>query len=232
MATQPDSIITADQAQAICDALNTLTPQRWGVRPPRTDMSPWEQDRYQALDCCDNDALLQGAAVYIRQQQKGRLECYGHRHAPEREYLGDFLSKSDRDALHTTITVSANKTPAQIARDIVRRLLPPYFDSYGKATQGRHYRHSERMAQNSAAHQLAAILGPGARVNERKDLRSEASVWYARPGAPSLTLRVYVDTVRVEYMSLTAKQAQIFAALVATWAHDTAPKGHHIDTKA
>jgi hypothetical protein len=82
-----------------------------------------------------------------------------------------------KDAIHK-ITVSADKTPAQIARDIERRLLPHYEHRFRAALERRKAREREIMDRWATVREIAEII----HGDVTRDDRSESPQAWAHFG--------------------------------------------------
>jgi hypothetical protein len=124
-----------------------------------------------------------------------------------------------RDAVDPSPTISADKLPEQIAKDVVRRFLPDYrkhLDAYRTAlTDATAFR-------NKTATLLEEIVALGngwITADTRNDARSaeRTASLYNAPGISYGSLRVSGEHVRIE-VSVTPEFAKRFAALFATGA--------------
>lgn len=105
----------------------------------------------------------------------------------------------------TEITVSGEKTPEQIARDVARRLLPDYSELFGKLRDVARQRDDHRAQVIATANRIADALG-ARRVDEDR-LPGEVSSLTIHPGKLNVyEVRVYGDSASVEISSLPVSQ--------------------------
>lgn len=165
-----------------------------------------------------SEPLLQGATLHLNGSSyghRGMLHCHGGVHVydgTEHHALGNFLNQGDRDTLNTDINISATKAVDQIAKDLQRRLLPPYLDGYKlgmvalATAQARHAR------QRTSAAQIAALL-PDGKVKGGERLSDETRIWWKGPH-----WRISPYSVSIEGFSMTQAQAGLLATLLASQA--------------
>lgn len=212
--------LAPDHATAIAQALGS-----WTYAPRNDDRDDLLGNRC-ALVYSGDDPLLAGARLDLTvggYRHQGQVHCSAslHHGPPEaRIFLGDYLSYNERNALVTSINCSETRTDVQIARDIARRLLPGYLQSYQNGL--RQFRQCEcrHRTQQWEAEELARLLG-GAQVRHGSRVGDE-SVIYHQGGLP--TLRVMSHGVRTEYFSMTYAQARLLVQLFASEAWTSAAK--------
>lgn len=101
----------------------------------------------------------------------------------------------------TEITVSGDKTPEQIARDVDRRLLPDYSELFEKLRDVARQRDDHRAEVIANAARITEALGSRAVDVDR--LGSEVSSLTLHPGRLNVyEVRVYGDSASVELSSL------------------------------
>jgi hypothetical protein len=160
------------------------------------------------------DPDLQGAYLSCRSDLYGHQGKYHWQGSTKDQRFNPYqeLSRETWDAYCTSINVAPTKTPAQIARELERRLLPQFLPAYRTAQQ--QYRtHCARVeADNALATDLGALLGVTPRLKEQG--RSDEATLHI-PSGP--TLRISSGSVRIEHFSMTPAQAKELVALVQQW---------------
>jgi hypothetical protein len=115
---------------------------------------------------------------------------------------------------HASMNVSPHKTPAQLAKELERRVLAKAREAYRAKRAKDQTAQNQRAADNALAEELHAGYRGRYAVTRKTDTNHEAVVWGAE-GSP--TLRVNYGSVRVEYFTMTPDQARQFVALVHSW---------------
>jgi hypothetical protein len=113
-----------------------------------------------------------------------------------------------------SMNVSPHKTPAQLAKELERRVLAEARETYRAKRAKDQAAQEQRAADNALAEELHAGYRGRYAVTRKTDTNHEAVVWGAE-GSP--TLRVNSGSVRVEYFTMTPDQARQFVALVHSW---------------
>jgi hypothetical protein len=213
---QNEARISETDATAIATLLGP-----WAVIPEEPDS--YDHARRATLDYTGPDPLLRGARLYLHAGSyghQGKLHCSGSLHVQqgtESLYLGNYLSRDERNAMATSINVSLTKSPAQMAKDLQRRLLPSYLQGFAHGRQALTAQADKQASQHAVASALAALM-PGADLRPAARLGDESTIY--RPGCP--TLRVAAGYVRAEHISMSHAQARLLVALLASSAWQTA----------
>jgi len=169
------------------------------------------------------EPLRQGAGLYLHYDtygHKNQLHCAGKTSlwdGTEHHTLSNHLSQKQRDMLHTSINLSATKSPDQMAKDITRRLLPLYLEAYELARAELCTRREKHRAQRALAEDLAALL-PHARVSGGEQLSQESHI-YMQSGP---TWRISHYSISLEHFGLNERRARLVAALLASEAWENA----------
>jgi hypothetical protein len=112
------------------------------------------------------------------------------------------------------MNVSPKKTPAQLARELERRVLAEAREAY-RAKRAKDQALTERVrATNDLAAQLQAMMGQGGVLKPRTQDSAEAVIW-GQGGLP--TLHVSAEHVSIAHLTLTPAQARQFVAMAVTW---------------
>jgi hypothetical protein len=196
----------ATTAPAIVAALAKLEPDAgWTIEATE------ETDRYHNPALCNS----RGERFWLAlDEYKRKLTVHGtYGKMPD----GRIWIPRDRvrDAVDPSPTISAEKTPEQIARDILRRFLPDYRTNL--ASYRAHVAEASAYRDKTATlFDEIVTLGDGwIRVDRHHDERASertASVYNA-PGINYGNVRVSGDYVRLE-LSVTPEFAKRFASLI------------------
>jgi hypothetical protein len=177
-------------------------------------------DGWSAVDSGDNYRGIlagpDGMRIWVRTENsaaaRGRLFFSG-----SYEGLYDHVWQLDR----TEISVTVSKTPAQVAADIKRRLIPKYREGIAEARRRKATHDAEEAERDALGAEITAALGPGAENSGtgHHGHRNHVHVHFGRYGAP-VDARFEVPTgdygVKVEITvskDLAVKLAAAIAAL-------------------
>lgn len=145
---------------------------------------------------------LDGATITLR-MDKNRLRISGQALEPIYGTGNSWYDSSDRQV----IGCAATKSPAQIAKDIERRLLPKYLPLYQEAVRGR-AQYVERQSLKSSLLAQLAEASPGVILRHDK-----VHLRYDSPGQPHGVLEVSMGicndtpTVRMNLSGLPVEMA-------------------------
>jgi hypothetical protein len=151
--TATETKIDIDQlVGTVCHYLRTYSDgqQLWEVEPKESDNDYWNKEHA-------NLVLGNGAKLFFStSRHEGRI--YISVDFPR--YNGYSLPyERERNGFDGSITVSATKTPAQIAKDVQRRLLNDYLPLYRKGLEIKQQLENKLNAQKALTERLAAIVG-------------------------------------------------------------------------
>lgn len=131
-------------------------------------------------------------------------------------YVGTYVDPRSVNGRHFSINVSTSKTPEQIARDITRRLLPEYTETFGKIRERIDARIGHRASVEVVARMMQRALGPGTDNVRYNSDRSTATIrkYSSERGTTEVTVNSF-DSVTIEARSLTPARAAAILALLA-----------------
>ena len=161
----------------------------------------------------------QGERVYLNiDEHDKRLRVhssYGERADGKGQWIPRDVS---RDLIDESISVSAEKTPAQIARDIIRRFLPNYrkcLDAYKTQCAAHHAYVASTQVQARTVELIAGDRLRRDTYQGRRTDETEVSYSFDAHGISYGTMRVSSTWTRIE-LSGDADFARLFAAWLAT----------------
>jgi hypothetical protein len=165
----------------------------------------------------DQDAHFEtpnGAQFYIR------IDTHTHRLSVNGHYNGLWKFRNSYNNPAPSITVSPDRTPAQIARDIERRFLPDFLEDYAR-TQANKTRHMQEIDQTLATAQTVIDASGDYyhRPHGSQDhpLETPRLELYSYGAAIFGKANVSTNSVDMELQSLTASEAAQVIALVSSF---------------
>lgn len=197
-----------DLSRRIAEALRISTGDPWSSTPPADDE---HGIHYEHATISGPEAQR----LHIRRgHPANRLEIYGD-FADARDYRA-------RGESHE-ITVSAERRPVDIAKDIARRLLPSYAASLAKARAAQAAWEAKKARQDALAAELCA-LASGTYYHGT----TERFYWYGTTRHPerrsSIEVEVMPDlAISIKAGALTADQARAIIAILMAPAQAEAP---------
>lgn len=203
-----------------------LTPGQWDSVQDDKFRDDYVRCEHGTIAYMGNDPLLQGAAITgyltgylsIPPRGDGKVEWSCNLHAHQggaSRFLLDCLTYGERQAWPgSCINISASKAPAQVAKELQRRLLSYYLPAYRAGMEGWQRENAQHAADVALAEELAVVLGSKVGFEHNNALQSP-HVWTSTLGG---LLSVSNGRVRIERsFSLSAQQALELCRLVATW---------------
>ena len=193
-----------------------LTPGPWANVQDEPYAGDYERGRRLTLRFVGEDPTLEGTmltALASRADASG-AEWIAHMWGPGHSgYLIDHLSYATRQTWRgSTIKISLTKPPAQIGRELSRRLLSHYLPAYREGMAGLQRKRVQADADSALAAELAAIAGgKSCRMNNQDNMP-----WRVTVGR-SAHLTCQHGSVTIAAFSITPDQAREFVALVQAW---------------
>mgnify|MGYP001620067155 CR=1 FL=1 len=216
--TESTPLLTQKYSSTIA---SLLTPGQWYTEDEsfRSDYQLCERG---TIAYFGDDPLLQGAAITgllslpHRADSKVGWSCNmnGAKDGAYR-FLVDCLTYNERQAWIAKggINISASKTPAQVAKDLQRRLLSSYLPAYRAGMDGWQREQVRHAANVALAEELAGIIGSEVQFTPGESF-TPAYVWSKKLGgsiAVDGSVRFQRDFV------LSAEEARDLFALLAKW---------------
>ena len=193
MTTHEISELLTVTAPAVARELSTLTGETWTADTPE---EPYHYRHIRRGDGAEVSLSLRDYPRPARFSASGNFPPYDCAPCYEKR---------------VTIHISTSKTPAQIAKDITRRLLPTHLPQYAEALQ-RHQRTLAAVARGQAAAEaLARALGKPV-PQERNESREWTLHCYETDG---VSLRAHISPdyrdgrhIKLELSDLTLAEAK------------------------
>ena len=154
-----------------------------------------------------------GAFLYVSQVGYGdkveRLEVSSG--VPEGASYGD--GDYPHDVKRPEVTVSAERDPATVARDLARRLVPAALDYYAAVRENMARRLAAAAARETLAQELAGLMGSSGWDYPGKGW--QAPTPHAFPGYGQMTPDYRAESVQVELSSVPLDMARDIARMIA-----------------
>ena len=199
-----------------------LTPGQWYSVEDENFRSDYQRCERGTIAYLGDDPLLQGAALTgflsMPHRADDKVQWAGNMHAAKDgayRFLVDCLTYTDRQKwiAKGSINISADKTPAQVAKDLQRRLLSYYLPAYRAGMAGWQREQVRHAANVALAEELAGIIGSEVQFTHGESFTS-VYLWVKKLGgsiAVDGSVRFQRDFV------LSAEEARDLFALLAKW---------------